>query len=135
MNIRKLMPKDRYLKNGEYIYRNDGNFLYESNKTLFNQEIQSYLKDYDKWEIEGEEDYLSRKAILISGKLGFTGKSGENKFEIIVDRETGIILRLDLLGKDNTIIFSMETKEINIDKNIDSSIFEKSINDYKNESR
>lgn len=133
-NIRKLKPQDRYLKNGEFINRNDGDFLGENDKTLFNQEIQSYLKNYNRWEIQGEEDYLNRKAIVINGKLGFTGKSGENNFKIIVDRETGIILKLDLLNKDNDVIMSMETKEISIDKNIDSSMFEKSVNGYNKES-
>ena len=47
-NIRKLKPQDRYLKNGEFINRNDGDFLGENDKTLFNQEIQSYLKNQQK---------------------------------------------------------------------------------------
>ncbi|MBW6411664.1 hypothetical protein [Clostridium weizhouense] len=132
-NIRKLKPKDRYnKKNGEFIDRRDGDFLVQDNITLFNQEIQSYLKNYDNWEIEGDIDYLNRKSILINGKLGFTGKSGENKFKIIVDKETGIILNLDFLDKDNNTLMSMETNEINIDKNIDPSIFEKSTDAYKN---
>ena len=132
-NIRKLKPKDRYnKKNGEFIDRRDGDFLVQDNITLFNQEIQSYLKNYDNWEIEGDVDYLNRKSILINGKLGFTGKSGENKFKIIVDKETGIILNLDFLDKDNNTVMSMETNEININKDIDPSIFEKSTDAYKN---
>lgn len=104
--------------------------MVEVSEILFNQELQSYLKDYEKWNIQGEEDYLNRKAIYITGSLGFTSKNGSNKFELLVDKSTGIVLKLNFLNKDNKIISSLITTDIILDKTIESSIFEKGTSGY-----
>ena len=133
--IRKLKPEDRYdKKSNEFISRQDGNFMVEVSEILFNQELQSYLKDYEKWNIQGEEDYLNRKAIYITGSLGFTSKNGSNKFELLVDKSTGIVLKLNFLNKDNKIISSLITTDIILDKTIESSIFEKGTSGYNKNS-
>lgn len=131
-NVAKLKPKDRYdkSKDNSYIFRYYGGYLDSLSKTLFNQELQSYLKDYSDWNIVGEKSYLNRMGIEISGQLNYTSKTGENKFKIVIDKETGIILKYEILDKEDNVVHSMVTSNIEIDGGISSEVFDKDLTSY-----
>lgn len=63
---------------------------------IFPQEIVfSYLKNFDLWEITGNDEYLGRKCLVINGTpTDYTAtKHDVDKFTMYVDDETGILLK------------------------------------------
>lgn len=93
----------------------------------------SYLKDYDKWEIEGTDVFLERYCLKISGKFVYVSRYGASKFIALIDKNTGIILKFQTLTDNNILIDSLETKSIKLDTVIDEKVFEKDLKDYKKE--
>lgn len=146
-NVKLLAPKDRYSKDDGYtihlnenspkedfITRKDAEFLANAAESLFNQDYMiSYLKDYDKWEIEGTDVFLERDCLKISGKFGYVSRYGASKFIALIDKNTGIILKFQTLTDNNILIDSLETKSIKLDTVIDEKVFEKDLKDYKKE--
>ena len=58
----------------------------------------SYLADFERWEIEDDNvDYLDRKCIKIVGRPNpYTGdKHNNDNFVMLVDEQTGIILKFE----------------------------------------
>ena len=64
----------------------------------------SYLKNFEKWEITGDEEYLGRECVLIEGTTTpyFNEKHGGDSFKMTVDSETGILMEFEVYG-DNGI--------------------------------
>ncbi len=80
-----------------YSYRNNATNCPYASYCLVPQEITfSYLKDFDKWEIEDDDfQYLGRRCIEIIGKPSpyIAEKHNIDSFTMIVDAETGILMQ------------------------------------------
>lgn len=131
-NIPKLKLKDRLANSEKYAYRRDGAFLDILEESLFNQnEAFSEIKGLDNWEINKEVDYLGRKAVEITGKIIGERDFGGKSFYVLIDKETGIVLVFRYLDVNNNVLYSLETKNIQIDKGISDKNFEKDLSGYK----
>lgn len=79
-----------------YLYRRNVTNCPLASYSVFPQEITySYLKDFDKWEIEDDsEAYLGRNCIRIAGTPSpyIATKHNIDSFTMLVDSETGILL-------------------------------------------
>ena len=82
-----------------YTYRRNITNCPLASYCLVPQEITfSYLKDFDMWKIaDASEEYLGRDCVVIMGKPSayIETKHGIDSFEMIVDKETGIMLNFE----------------------------------------
>ncbi len=131
-DIPKLKVKDRFDDKEGFISRSDGNFLDLLGETLFGQNAYAYgLEFFDKWEIDEETTYLNRGAIKISGEYNYVGKTQEEKYNMVIDKATGIVLKYESFDNDNNVVNSLETTEIHVDEGISKDIFEIDLSKYK----
>ncbi|WP_103106304.1 hypothetical protein [Brevibacillus reuszeri] len=102
----------------EYIYRQDPANALIAKTVTFPQEYAFWLDDESQnYEILGEEKLLERNSVVISGDLSeyLAKKLNSTSFKMWVDEETGVLLKLITLNKDNKIENSIEVLEINFD--------------------
>lgn len=134
-NIGKLKPKDRIIgkKDKEFISRPESQYLLIVNKILLNEELGISLLNNDNWELNNSKKYLNRDTVEIKRRLGFTGKSGENNINVLVDKENGTILKEEVFDRDNKIIFYTKVKEIEFNKKINDDFIKEyeNLNKYK----
>lgn len=72
------------------------------------QIVQGFLNDQTGWEIEKETEYLGRKAYMITGDRNGSIRN----FEIIVDKQTGIILYLKIQSFETDGTEKLEITEV-----------------------
>ena len=93
-----------------YYYRRNITNCPLASYTLVPQEIAfSYLKDFDLWTIENESSvYLDRPCVVIGGKPSpyIGAKHLIDSFEMIVDKETGVLLRFAGTNQDAVVVYS-----------------------------
>ena len=91
---------------------------------MFPQEITfNYLKNFDLWEISGNEEYLGRKCVVINGiPTNYPAtKHNVDKFTMYVDDETGILMKF--IGTQNEeetayiIVEKCSFNDVQINKN------------------
>lgn len=131
-DISKLKVKDRVDDKNNFIHRRDGDFLDILRQILFSQSL--YTGDliyFDDWTIDEKTTYLGREAIKITGRFNCVGKTHEEKYNIIIDEATGIVLKKESFDGNNNVICSLETTEIHVDEGIPDDIFEIDMNKYK----
>ena len=90
----------------------------------------SYLKDFENWEIvDNGFEYLGRSCVVIKGKTTpyFDEKHGADKFSMVVDVETGILMSFE--GFKNGAVVSY-TKVIDCSFESDLSVKQFDINYY-----
>ena len=75
------------------------------------------LEDFSKWELADEIKYLERDCILIRGKTddSYYAKTKINSFELTVDKNTGIILKLEGFDEENKLTNYTYVTEFSID--------------------
>lgn len=97
----------------EYQYMQDPtNIHYASTLSLFAQEIAfSILSDTGEWRLTGEETYLDRECFAIGGITG-----GNTRTEMLVDKETGIVLKLMTYDENGVLGAYMITKSFSMGK-------------------
>lgn len=127
-----------------YYYRFDSTRTGIASMSLFSQEIIfSFLSEKDLWEITETTRYLDRDCILIQGKSDSyqNEKLGIDHFNMLVDIDTGILLKFEGFTKDNVLKDYIITKDIRIDvqSNISNIVKNANVMDkyagYKNISR
>ncbi|WP_286909814.1 hypothetical protein [Clostridium sp. UBA1652] len=129
--LKKLKPKNRYSEKAGYMVRRDAEYILGADDSVFDQEFSSgELKDYNTWDIKGEENYLGRNCVLIEGNLGSVGKSGDKTFRKLVDKDTGMILKSERLNSKGEVVLSTIVKSLKINENINSKVFEKNLKGY-----
>lgn len=129
--IHKLKVKDRFDKNGMFIKRKDTSFLNLLNDILCEQEVAYIqLSKMDSWDIVEEKLYLKRPSIYISGKFLNESKTEETDYNIIIDKETGIILKYNTFNKEGKVIRAIEVTEIEINKSIPQERFNVNLKNY-----
>lgn len=96
-----------------YSYRRNITNCPLASYSLVPQEITfSYLKDFDLWTIENESfTYLDRPCVVICGKSSpyMSSKHQIDSFEMIVDKETGVLLSFTGTYQDTSVIYSRIT--------------------------
>lgn len=98
---------------------NPTNLHYASTVSIFPQELAfGLLYNTDMWEIKAESKYLSRECAILEGSVqtGYLALEDAETFEMTVDKESGIILKLELRGSDGEIYHYTETTEVSFDK-------------------
>ncbi|WNS79274.1 hypothetical protein RRU94_17130 [Domibacillus sp. DTU_2020_1001157_1_SI_ALB_TIR_016] len=76
-----------------------------------------YMKNINEWEITGEGSHLGRNTVIVKGQA-------ENRdFEAEVDRETGILLKLQVKNSEGTVKDTINMLEIQVDKKLNDELF------------
>lgn len=81
-----------------YVYRRNITNCPLASYSIVPQEITfSYLKDFDKWNINANVEYLGRKCVEIKGKTTpyVSEKQNCDIFTMIVDSETGVLMKFE----------------------------------------
>lgn len=89
-----------------YNNRNDPTFLTVSSLSLFPQGMTfGYLQDFNTWDIKGTQTYLGRECAVVEG--GSASSYGEKlataSFRILVDAQTGIILKFEGFDQNGNV--------------------------------
>lgn len=122
--------KSRYDKSEKnekvYNYRTDPTYMSAASVSVFPQEIAlGFLEDYSKWEISGDIKYLGQNAVIINGTFNdyYAEKHQAETFKLWVDKNRGILLKLEEYGKDNEVMTSLVTTKFKVDSSFHSSDF------------
>lgn len=86
----------------------------------------SYLKDFGKWNITDDNfEYLGRNCTVIKGKTAsyIEEKQGSDEFTMVVDSETGILLKLEGTKSGNVVYYTTVTS-CNFEKTISVKVFD-----------
>lgn len=108
-------------ENGDkhYLNRlNSTNLCISASYSLLPQGLTfGYLSNQDMWEIGDDTEYLGRDAVVITGKAGDYGKKFNTAtFEMIVDKETGILLELQGYDENGNSSKYIKTTEISFEQ-------------------
>lgn len=113
------------LDNGETmkINRNDvTNLGIAGNSCLFPQSYAAaYLCDFDTWTITDTVDVLGRQCVEIEGE------DQEQRFSMIVDVYTGIMMKYAVFNESGALTGYTEVSDISIDKKMDVNRFNKEL--------
>lgn len=131
--LKELKPGQRYNSDGSLISRSS-NILGRTDISIYSLSILSdYMKDYDKWSINGSEMFIGRNCTKIEGiRHGVETRSKAEKYIALIDTETGIVLKYDEMNSDNEVVNGFETKYIKFDEAYDETIFSTSTEGYVN---
>lgn len=110
--------------------RLDSEFLGYSSQSLLT-EWSTLLARYNDWEFE-ETKLLDLDCYKLTGVIDKTlSESLQGKFEMVVEKSTGILLDFKSYDENGNIKYYLTTKKINIDKGIDASVFKKDNSKYQ----
>lgn len=118
----EIIPYNELRNSNKWQYKNNPLNCPYASDSLFPQIItNSFLADYDAWQIDGETEYLNRKAVSIRGT--------DNNFTMLTDKETGVLLKFISYAENGEIAQfisvldiafddeASEVRNINIDEN------------------
>jgi hypothetical protein len=120
---------------GEINQTEDGLPLYKTPTFVGDASISIYpyemaskiLRNYGKWKIEKQNsDLLDKKAIIISGILeeeNSTKYNNASSFTFWIEKQTGILLKMELYSSDSIVISSLETTELELNNAVDNNKF------------
>lgn len=108
-------------ENGDthYLNRlNSTNLCISASYSLLPQGLTfGYLSNQDMWEVSGDAEYLGRDAAVIKGTAGDYGKKFNTAtFEMIIDKETGILLELQGYDENGNPSEYIKTTEISFEQ-------------------
>lgn len=109
-----------------FYYRDDLTTLPYARQSIFYQEcVFGYLSDFSSWEILAIEKFLERDCFIVSGTLSgtYSEKVNTESFKMWVDKETGVMLKLEGY-KNSELTERLETTKISVDQIIDQTVFE-----------
>ncbi len=110
-----------------YIDENgDPNYCYRGNPTnasmageclLPQVSAFAYLMDEDLWEVTESLQYCGRDCYSVEGTVNdsYSAQIGAETFMMYVDKETGILLKLEACDANGDVVSSMVVSEISID--------------------
>lgn len=118
----EIIPYNELRNSNKWQYKNNPLNCPYADDSLFPQVIaDSFLTDYDAWQIDGETEYLNRKAVSIKGT--------DDSFTMLTDKETGVLLKFVSYAENGDIAQfisvldiafddeALEVRNINIDEN------------------
>jgi len=132
----KYFSKNRYNtfdNKKSYFYRDDPACMGLASQSLFSQErALGFLKDYNMWNITGDEKLLGYEVKVIEGKLNddYSNKFGASKFKWLVEKNTGILLKEELFNSNEEVIRKLETTSFKLNLDIDNNTFKKDKSTY-----
>lgn len=128
----KMPPNKRYLnETGSQLSRQDAGFIGYASQSI-NFELSFLLMFYEDWKIESEIEYLDLPAYKITGVVSEKlSDSLKGNFEMIVEKNTGIVLDFRSFDDNGQIKYSITTKKIKLNQEMDSQIFLKDTSEYK----
>lgn len=126
-NIDTLTAAERLVSgNARTIVQYDG-FAFR----IINSELVLYLQRFEDWEFE-EITYLDLPCYKLTGVIDETVSSSLNgPFEMIVHKETGLVLGYRSFDENNEVRKSLTLKWIKIDEGLDEDTFKKDLSAYK----
>ncbi|MGE8057069.1 anti-sigma factor [Bacillus mycoides] len=128
--LTKLSPNQRFLNKTSNNNRTDGDFLGYASKSL-QSDLASLLIRYTDWNFE-ESKFLDFDVYKLNGSIDKEiSDSFSGKFEMIIDKNTGILLDFKNYDEEGNIKHSITTNRININKGVDAKVFQKDISQYK----
>lgn len=95
---------------------------------MINSKFVESMKYYEQWEME-ETTYLDMESYEIQGNDSFYYEG--DTFEMIVEKNTGIVLDYTVFDENNNEIISLTTSSIRIDQGVDQEIFTPDLTDYE----
>ena len=134
----ELRPKQKEEDEGqslaEYIYGKEHAEEYIGVAfNIVNSEYSAYLRRFEDWEFQ-EVTFLGLSSYKITGVIDQQLSDDlSGNFEMVVEKNTGIILDFRVFDEKNEIKYSLTTKSININIEVDEKIFEKDTSQYKKE--
>lgn len=134
-DLSKLMPNQRYNEGNVILPRNTELLLGVDKSILSEAILGTYMKDYSKWNIEGNEEFLGRKCVKISGlRYGKDERSKAEKYIALIDDETGIVLKYDELDANDKAVNGFSLKEIKFNEAMNKDIFNLDVEGYSKQS-
>lgn len=103
------------------ILRSDSTNLECASLCVLPQEITfSFLTDFDAWQIDGTVSYLNRNCIKLSGTPSsyHQNKLGITRFTMLVDYETGVLLKYEGYDANGNVADSITVSDIHIDETL-----------------
>lgn len=82
--------------------------------------------NYSNYNIIGNEKYLERNTIKVEGKISDDLYANDSSFSMLVDQETGIVLKYQRVSSDSKVEMKMES--ISIDQEDEENMYAKYIN-------
>src|SRR5699024_9688803 len=95
---------------------------------MINSDFVQSMKYYEQWEME-ETTYLDMESYEIQGKDSFYYEG--DTFEMIVEKNTGIVLDYTVYDKNDNEIMSLTTRSIRIDQGIEQETLTPDLTDYE----
>lgn len=130
--------KERYYidENGEphYRYRGNPTNAYMAGECLLPQvSAFAYLMDKSLWDVVDTIQYCSRECYSVEGIVNdsYSAQIGAETFMMYVDKETGILLKLEACDANGDVVSSMVVSEISIDAPMTRSAFEYDMSKYE----
>jgi len=113
--------KGRYLKGQDgFIISRDPANMGQASSVLNNQYIAlGFLEDYNKWEINEDDEFLGLPATVITGELPdmYKERFDGELFKIWVHKDTGIILNLEIYDDSKEIVNNIKLNDIKLNTN------------------
>lgn len=124
-DLNKLKPRQRQGRNR---WRK---FILSEDFIMPEPGLCDVMMDYDKWDIDGEEEYLGITCTKISGnKRSADHNTGGEKYVVLVDSNTGIVLKYEEMDSENNVVYSLKLTSIEYNKDFDDSLFDTSVEGY-----
>jgi uncharacterized protein YxeA len=119
---------NRYQKNTDgqksYVHRADPAVAGIANDVTFPETLAFWLEDYSKWSIEGEGTLVGRTVDIVKGELPSSIKQKHNAetFHFWVDRETGMLLKLEEYNQKGQVVEGHEVSTLKINGEFDEKL-------------
>lgn len=98
---------------------------------LVNSELVLFLQEYEEWEFS-ESVYNHLPAYKITGTINPSiSESNAGTFEMYIHKDTGIVLAFYNKDNEGNNILTFETKDIQFNEDVDSTVFIIDLNEYE----
>lgn len=93
----------------------------------------AYLIDQDLWEVVDTINYCDRECYFVEGLVdeSYSAQIGAETFMMYVDKDTGILLKLEACDANGDVVSSMVVSEISIDAPMTRNAFEYDMSKYE----
>lgn len=120
--IQALHPKDR----GGIYFDRLNEFGQPLPMQLFMNDyrvIQVLIFEYNNWNIVAEKEYLGMNCLVLEANLSHSIEMETTKLDLVVDKNTGIVLEKNSYDANNKLLSSEKATEFKVNEPIDPSAF------------
>ena len=92
---------------------------------VYKRQAIGYLRNFDTWDITGEEAVAGRNCLVLEGELSgfYSEKRHTAEFKLWVDRETGILIKSEHYDADGNLSESLTTTSITVNAPVTDETF------------